>query len=638
MLLIDGSAIAAHILGILGHIGVIVDDVLGGGHGHFLQGVHVVVVDRVGAPGVQLRQVLASGVDVALGHVHGDGVHVAVHEDDVGVSVPHRQVAVLAVDAGQEHVLVGILVLLNADHVAVGVQDHIVGDVLHIGVVILIQHFLVIHDGVGVVILGTAGGNILLQAEVGDAGVGQDLGSVHGLDHALGDGHQEQVVLSHFLDGEVLAVHRDGLLLGLILVSGLHVDGLAAGAVVVHIVDIQVHVVVLLVVVLGGLGQIGVDDGHGDLVVLGVQEHLGQHAVAGPADGLVVLLHHVGLAEGGITQILILAVHIDEQGVVINGGLAQQVVQVLAGDLGGVLGHHLVEVHIGADLGLLPGPGVGRTAEVVGGVLQSQVGLILLSELNRPAVLHVVGGVVDRSGSVVDVAGHVGGLGSADSNSGAVDGDVGALVFILYQGGFQSVDGIQAGLLTGGGTGANKVLIALSQTGLDGAGGHIDGPVGAGEALDGAVITQSGQQHFQEGKAGQLRRGPEGAIGVAVDQAGLHAVGDVAGKGGTHGHVLKGRGLGAQGLSRGLAKHHAGDDLGGSATGQGSLGLESTAGIAVDDSHFGHHVDSFRIGFAAEVFAVCEVLGTGADSDQRHGHHQSKHQRKELLHWDFSSF
>ncbi|CAN4006559.1 DUF2178 domain-containing protein, partial [Dysosmobacter welbionis] len=139
------------------------------------------------------------------------------------------------------------------------------------------------------------------------------------------------------------------------------------------------------------------------------------------------------------------------------------------------------------------------------------------------------------------VAGHVGGLGSADSNSGAVDGDVGALVFILHQGGFQSVDGIQAGLLTGGGTGANKVLIALSQTGLDGAGGHIDGPVGAGEALDGAVITQSGQQHFQEGKAGQLRRGPEGAIGVAVDQAGLHAVGDVAGKGGTHGHVLKGR-------------------------------------------------------------------------------------------------
>ena len=141
VLLIDGSAIAAHILGILGHIGVIVDDVLGGGHGHFLQGVHVVVVDRVGAPGVQLRQVLASGVDVALGHVHGDGIHVAVHEDDVGVSVPHRQVAVLAVDAGQEHVLVGILVLLNADHVAVGVQDHIVGDVLHIGVVILIQHF-----------------------------------------------------------------------------------------------------------------------------------------------------------------------------------------------------------------------------------------------------------------------------------------------------------------------------------------------------------------------------------------------------------------------------------------------------------------------------------------------------------------
>ena len=282
---------------------------------------------------------------------------------------------------------------------------------------------------------------------------------------------------------------------------------------------------------------------------------------------------------------------------------------------------------------------MSRTAESVGGILQAQVGLILLSELNRPAVLHVVGGVVDGSSGIIHVAGDIGGVGSTSADGSAVDGDAGALVLILNQGGLESVHSIQASLLTGGGASANEVVVAVQQADLLGTASDVNGPVGVvGIALDGAVITQSGQQHLQEGKAGQGVARTEGAVRVTVDDAGLRAVSNVAGEGGAHGHVLEGSGLGAQRLSSGLAQHHASDDLGGSATGQSSLGLETTVGITVDNSHFGHHVDSFFISDIANLVAVVEVLGASADGDQRHGHHQSQNQRKELLHGGFSSF
>ena len=54
-----------------------------------------------------------------------------------------------------------------------------------------------------------------------------------------------------------------------------------------------------------------------------------------------------------------------------------------------------------------------------------------------------------------------------------------------------------------------------------------------------------------------------------------------------------------------------------------------TVGIAVDDLCLGQHVNSFSV---VDLAAVREVLGTSADGDQRHGHHQSQYQRKELLH------
>ena len=96
---------------------------------------------------------------------------------------------------------------------------------------------------------------------------------------------------------------------------------------------------------------------------------------------------------------------------------------------------------------------------------------------------------------------------------------------------FRALTAYRQALLAGSGTGADKVLVAVGQTDLLGTAGHVHGPVGAGVALDGAVITQSGQQHLQEGKAGQGVLGTEGAVGIAVDQAGLHAVGDVAREG-----------------------------------------------------------------------------------------------------------
>ena len=282
---------------------------------------------------------------------------------------------------------------------------------------------------------------------------------------------------------------------------------------------------------------------------------------------------------------------------------------------------------------------MSRTAESVGGVLQSQVGLILLSELNRPAVLHVVGGVVDGSGLIIHVAGDIHSVGSTSADGSTIDGDALALVAVLNQGGLESVHSVQASFLTGGGASANEVVVAVQQADLLGTASDVNGPVGVvGIALDGAVITQSGQQHLQEGKAGQGVARTEGTVRVTVDDAGLRAVSNVAGEGGAHGHVLEGSGLGAQRLSSGLAQHHASDDLGGSATGQSSLGLEITIGITVDNSHFGHHVDSFFISDIANLVAVVEVLGASADGDQRHGHHQSQNQRKELLHGGFSSF
>src|SRR5699024_2033072 len=118
-------------------------------------------------------------------------------------------------------------------HVAILIQNHVVSDVLHVGVVIGVQHFLVVHNRVGIVILGAVSGDIFSQTEVGDGGIRQDLRSHHALDLAVGHGHQEQVVLLHVGDVEVVGVH--GVVhLGVV---GLDEDVVVVGALVTQLID-----------------------------------------------------------------------------------------------------------------------------------------------------------------------------------------------------------------------------------------------------------------------------------------------------------------------------------------------------------------------------------------------------------------
>ena len=79
----------------------------------------------------------------------------------------------------------------------------------------------------------------------------------------------------------------------------------------------------------------------------------------------------------------------------------------------------------------------------------------------------------------------------------------------------------------------------------------------------------------------------------------------------------------------GGAQDQVADDLGRSPTGQGVLGLEAAVFIAIHNTDFGNHVDSF---FVVQLFVVREFLGAGIDRDERHHHGQRQHQRKELLH------
>ena len=147
--------------------------------------------------------------------------------------------------------------------------------------------------------------------------------------------------------------------------------------------------------------------------------------------------------------------------------------------------------------------------------------------------------------------------------------------------------------------------------------------------LDGGVIAQSAQQHLHEGIAGQGAGGTERAISVAGDDALLCAVGDEAREHVGSGHILKGCGGSAQSAGSGGAEDQVADDLGCRAAGQGPVGTEAAVTVAVHDPQCGDDVNGF---FVIDVAVVVEVLGTCADGDQRHGHHQSQHQRKELLH------
>ena len=169
----------------------------------------------------------------------------------------------------------------------------------------------------------------------------------------------------------------------------------------------------------------------------------------------------------------------------------------------------------------------------------------------------------------------------------------------------------------------------VRQTDVQSALGNVDGPVGTGVALVLGLVAQSAQQHLHESIAGQGVGGLEGTVSITGDDTGLLAVSNVASEGVVGRNVLVRSGVSNQSGCGGGAKDQVADDLGSSATGQGGGGIEGTIGVTIDDLHGGHHVNSF---FVSDLAAVGEVLGTSRDGDQRHGHHQSQYQRKELLH------
>ena len=368
---------------------------------------------------------------------------------------------------------------------------------------------------------------------------------------------------------------------------------------------------------------IGVDHADGNGVVIPVIEDLDVGAVgnqlivsAGAGDLQSVALGNADVLSG-------FTVVEDLSGRVLLSH-AQILVDVTQLDVLGV--GHVSLISIGADLVALVGPLGSGTRELIGGLGLDQLVEVLLSELDIAvaALLAVDVAIVDsRAAPALGLS--VGGI---------LDGDVadddGGVLLVLDHVSLQHVEGIQAGLFTGHSLDAVEVAgQAVSQASVQSALADSDGPVGAGVTLAGSIIAQSAQQHLHERIAGQGVGGLEGAVSIAGDDAFLLAVSDVASEGVVGGNVLVGSGVGHQSASGGGAKDQVADDLGGSATGQGGGGTEVTFGITGDDIHSGHHVDSF---FVLDLGAVAEVLGTGRDGDQRHGHHQSQYQRKELLH------
>ena len=512
--------------------------------------------------------------------------------------------------------------LVGAENIVGGIQltqEGIVGDgVLSLssvdGIAILIQEHIVLALNVQSILVGVVVAVLILLITDGDLLAGDDLvqsavdglSLLNGLDVALSIGVQNDVVRLE-AGGLELVARRNGTSdrrQGDISVLGLgSSDGL---------VD---------------LGNIGVDADDGDLVGIAIQEDLGQSAVANIAIA--------GGIEADVTQLQVVALLDIGKGIALDAVNINNSLLVLIGHLQvsvdgaqlDVLGvGHVSGLGIGADLHALVGPLGSGTAEVISNVaLLDQLVEVLLSELDiAVAALAVDVAIVDRRAApALGLSGRVVGHGDV------ADGDGGVLL-VLDHVSLQHVEGIQASLFTGDSLDTVEVADqTISQASVQSALADRDGPVSAGVALAGSVIAQSAQQHLHEGIAGQSVGGLEGAVSITGDDAFLLAVSNVASEGVVGRNVPVGSSISHQGGCGGGAKDQVADDLGSSATGQGGGGIEGTIGVTIDDLHGGHHVDSFSV---LNLGAVGEVLGTGRDGDQRHGHHQSQYQRKELLH------
>ena len=562
-----------------------------------------------GLGGIQSLQ----GVLAIIVHLEGDdlvllhvllGSIVLIGGDDLGGAVGEQQLNAVAqipvgtaLDVQDQSVIADFFLLLDIDHVAVGVDID--------GVVLLdgnVSEVLAADLGSSL-ITGAVNGQSLVISVVGDLvlsngdGAFHLLGSLDRLDLLGGQriGVQNIIVISELVIGLELVV------------EALHGDGALSG---------HNHIGVLLVGSLDSLvdgADVGVDLSDGDGVGIVIIEDLGQNAVSTEL-GVIIALD-----DGRSRLRLAILIH----GNVLGGNVAAQTQILVDGaglDLSGI--GSIGSVGVGADLLSLQLPHISGTREVIGTSLDGQVVEVLLSELHD-AVL------VEDLTIGVAVVDHLLGLGASDDNSGAVGGN-GGLGIILDHVSGHGVQSVQASLLTGDSLDAVEIAHQIIvQADVQSALGNVDGPVSAGVLLDLGVIAQSAQQHLHESIAGQSVGGTESAVSITGDDALLLAICDIASEGVGGGNVAVGSGVSNQSGCGGGAKDQVADDLGGSATSQGGGGVEGTVGITVDYLRGGHHVNSFFVG---DLAVIGEVLGTGADSDQRHGHHQSQYQRKELLH------
>ena len=154
-----------------------------------------------------------------------------------------------------------------------------------------------------------------------------------------------------------------------------------------------------------------------------------------------------------------------------------QVVQILTGDLGGVLLYHQLGVHISADVGLAILPVGGGTAEHIPDVVLLQVGEVLLGELQVLGT-HGVGCRGTAAQQSLTGGGH----------GGAADDD-GGVVLVLDHGGLQGVESHLSGVLTGQLLGQNQALGGDASS--DSSSGDVDLPVVAHIVLALSVVAQS---------------------------------------------------------------------------------------------------------------------------------------------------
>ena len=174
--------------------------------------------------------------------------------------------------------------------------------------------------------------------------------------------------------------------------------------------------------------------------------------------------------------------------------------------------------------------------------------------------------------------------------------------------------------------GSGHVLADLQGVG---AGGGVDGPVGADELVH-LAIPNSAQDHGQGLVACHVVVGTEGAVLVALDVLGVGAVVDVAGIPGAGGDVLKAVPIGVQGyLGIGhIAGGDAVDDGGNLSTGDGILRLVAAIGVAPEHFQLSQDIDGLVISLV-DVRLVAESR-VGGDYE-REAHNQCQGQCENLL-------